>query len=463
MRLSERVEELKGRRAIVRLLRLPDRLRIEECYDRISNRPHETRSISKIDHDALLAKLRSVGTAREMMGLTVRDMRLAASCLFESEKPLADNLHFLDNYLDALRSIRSRGATKRLIHAYCIHFDPNREGIRRIASYLRHAISSLAGRWEWPELQRRFRIFDPTQAPRQLAALTLDSKTPRAELKQVGLSGQLLSGGLSAHIFLSALKNIEDRLAANGQLEEVDRAIAWVQGDDGGEYFTAYRGALVNALLLPWCEREPEQRVRERIQSYLLETFDDPRIDGGAWLGTDDAAREVMIRWLAQATLEQFLRVVDRVAPKHQWDYRRAFWGAYVEKKVVGNAWVAFGSSGAQVATKISNDTGDKLMRRFATLGGAGADQAVLLLSIGDLIVADWSHNGRLRIWRRGNSKTPQFNLNFYSGSELRSDSDFDAVHLPPDGWQARTEAYIRRHTGIRLTEGEYMPRRRPR
>jgi hypothetical protein len=151
------------------------------------------------------------------------------------------------------------------------------------------------------------------------------------------------------------------------------------------------------------------------------------------------------------------------VAARHQWDYRRAFWSAYIEKKVVSNAWVAFGTSGAQVATRISDDTGDKLMRRFATLGGAGADQAVLLLKIGDLVVADWSHNGRLRIWRRGGNKSPEFNLKSYLASELRSDSDFDTVHLPPDGWQARTEAYIRRHTGIPVTEVEYMPRRRPR
>jgi hypothetical protein len=169
-----------------------------------------------------------------------------------------------------------------------------------------------------------------------------------------------------------------------------------------------------------------------------------------------------MIRWLAHATLEQFLKVVDRVAAKHQWDYRRAFWGAYIEKKFVANAWVAFGSSGAHEATKISNQTGDQLMRRFATLGGAAADQAVLLLRIGDLTIADWSHNGKLRIWRRG-AGAPELNLKSYLAPDLRLDSDFELVHLPPDGWQQRTEAYIRRHTGIQISEREYMPRRRVR
>jgi hypothetical protein len=167
-----------------------------------------------------------------------------------------------------------------------------------------------------------------------------------------------------------------------------------------------------------------------------------------------------MIRWLAQATLEQFLKVVDRVAAKHQWDYRRAFWNAYIEKRVVANAWVAFGANGAQVARKIAETTADSLMRRFGMLGGAGADQAVLLLSIGDLIIADWSHNGRLRIWRRGNTSAPEFNLETYVASALRTDSEFDTVHLPPDGWQSKAEAYIRRHTGIKLLESEYLPRR---
>jgi EH_Signature domain len=101
-------------------------------------------------------------------------------------------------------------------------------------------------------------------------------------------------------------------------------------------------------------------------------------------------------------------------------------------------------------------------MRRFATLGGAAADQAVLLLRIGDLTIADWSHDGKLRIWRRGTA-APELNLKSYSAPDLRLDSDFELVHLPPDGWQQRTEAYIRRHTGIEISETEYMPRRRVR
>src|SRR5260370_42506005 len=86
-----------------------------------------------------------------------------------------------------------------------------------------------------------------------------------------------------------------------------------------------------------------------------------------------------------QRTLEQFLKVVDRVAAANQWEYRRAFWNAYIEKGWVSNAWVAFASNGAAVARQIAAESGDNLMRRFASLGGPSSDQAGLLLQIGAL------------------------------------------------------------------------------
>jgi hypothetical protein len=387
-------------------------------------------------------------------------MRLAASCLFDGEKPLSADEEFLDQYLESLRSIRSRMAIKRLVHTYCLHFDPNHHGIRRIGTFLQEAMSSVEGRWEWPERHKQYRLFDPAHGPRELAKLASNGSNPREELQKAGLTGQLWTSGLSVHVFLSALAAIRESLESNPRMEEVDRAIAWVASADGREHFLAYRNFLANALLLPFVDQELDLNIRKKIQGFLLDNLSDPRIDHGPWLRTDDAARGVMIRWLAQATLEQFLKVVDRVAPKHQWEYRRAFWGAYISRGVVSNAWVAFGTSGAHVARQLADKTSDTLMRRFASLGGAGAsaDHAVLLMSIGDLVIADWSHNGRLRIWRNGREAAPPLSMPSYLASDLRAGSDFHTVHLPPDGWQRRAEAYIRRHTGIALGEAEYMP-----
>jgi hypothetical protein len=462
MSLSERIGELKALRVIVRAPRLPERTKIERIYDELCIRYEEISRIDKVDYAALLGKLRSAARVRDLSSLSLRDMRLSASCLFEGETKLADDQRFLELYLGALRSIRSRLAIKRLIHAYCAHFDEKHSGIRQIGMFLREMITTIPtnGQWLWPERHQRYGLFNPMQVSARLCDAAMKTPNPREEIESAGLSGPLLSGGLSSAVFLNALVLTERRLRSDPTLEDVDRVIAWAKSDSGGLHYSAHRGAIANALLMPWASNDPDVAIKDVIQRFLIENLSDPRIDRGAWLATHQTARETIIRWLAQATLEQFLKVVDRVAERHQWDYRRAFWSAYIERGFVANAWVALGSSGAHVARKIAEATSDQLMNRFGTLGGAGPDQAVLLLSIGDLIVADWSHNGRLRIWRRGNAAAPNFNASTYVAVELRKDSDFDIVHNPPDGWQGKAEGYIRRYTGIRLTEHEYLPRR---
>ncbi|WP_334356952.1 MULTISPECIES: EH signature domain-containing protein [unclassified Bradyrhizobium] len=465
MSLSQRVEELKGNRTIVRAPRLPARARIEKIYEQLCDRYAQVSPLDGVDYVALIERLRLAAHANDLSSLSLRDMRLSGSCLFDGDPRLADNAKFLDLYLGALRSIKSRISIRRLINTYCVHFDERHPGIHQIGAFLREMIATIPASegWPWVERHRQYGLFSPLQASARLCEATMDSQDPRKELELAGLTGPLSSGGLASSAFLRALAITERRLASNPSLQEVARIIRWAKGDSSSLHYSAHRGAIANALLTPWEGGDPEPSIKEAIQSFLIEGLSDPRIDRGAWLGVNQAARDIIIRWLAQATLEQFLKVVDRVAERHQWDFRRSFWSAYIERGYVANAWVAFGSNGAHVARKISETTADPLMKRFATLAGAGPDQAVLLLSIGELIVADWSHNGRLRIWKRGNGAAPQFNAPSYIAVELRKDSDFDIVHNPPDGWQGKAEGYIRRHTGIRLAEHEYLPRRRTR
>jgi hypothetical protein len=322
-------------------------------------------------------------------------------------------------------------------------------------------VSSIGSRWEWPRRHREFKLFDPDQVTSHLFRLTKDSTGPREELARAGLVGTLSTGKLAGSVFLEALKSTRERLDANGSIEDVNKLTAWIRGEDGRLHFTEYRNVFANTLLLPWVATDPDRLLRDKIQDCLLELLGDPRINNPAWVRSDDAARAVITRWLAKATLEQFLKVVDRVAAKHQWDYRRAFWGAYIDRQYVSNSWVAFGAGGAAVARGLADDSGDKLMKQFASLGQSAADQAVLLLQVDNLIIADWSHNGKLRIWRRGNRRAPEFGAAGYTASQLRAEPEFETAHLPPNGWQAKAESYIRQHTGIKLHQADYMPRHR--
>lgn len=459
MRLQERLGQLRGARRILRLPRALTKLHIDGAYERAGEKYKESRTISEVDYDALIARLRSATLSRTVESLQPRDLRYAANCLFDPRYSMARDREFIEQYLGALRLLRSRMAIRRLIYNYCRYFDPGDSTIARVGEFLEEEVSKAETHRVWSERQRLVGLFCPHRAPREIAEHTFASLSPHEMLSQFGLTGPLAVEGLAAHVLLSALEAIQGRLSREPNLEDVDRAIAWGRSGGREASFFKYRGAVANALLLPFVDVEPHQQLRLKIQNFLLEDFGDPRIDRSSWVSTDETARAVLIRWLAQATLEQFLRVVDRVAPRHQWDDRRAFWGAYVEKQVVSNAWVAFGVDGARVAQQISESTSDTLMRRFASLREASPDHAVLLLSIGDLVVADWSHNGKLRVWRSGDRSAPQFGLPSYVANQLRVGPDFETPHLPPGGWQSRAEAYIRRHTGIRLSESEFLPR----
>src|SRR5665811_409959 len=105
----------------------------------------------------------------------------------------------------------------------------------------------------------------------------------------------------SVHTYLNALNIIQKRLRSNPNLQDVDRAITWAQADDGTLLFSAQRGDLANALLLPFSLQDPNHEIHQRIQNYFLESLSDPRIDKAAWIGAAEPAIDVMIRWLAQA------------------------------------------------------------------------------------------------------------------------------------------------------------------
>jgi hypothetical protein len=187
--------------------------------------------------------------------------------------------------------------------------------------------------------------------------------------------------------------------------------------------------------------------------------LNDPRIAHAEWAGVSDEAKRVMFRWLARASLEQFLAVVDHTAIGHQWEFRRAFWGAYIDRNHVHDVWVAFGSTGKARAKQLAQEMEDPGMLSFSSLKGGSPDQAVLLLQIGELIVADWSHNGTLRIWREQHQRAPKLYNGEYQAVALRQVADFDQRHT--GDWQRYARDFIAEHTGIRIAVHEYMPRGR--
>jgi hypothetical protein len=460
MGLKDALDEIGAGQAI-RAKILPRTPKIAKVAAILEERMSRLAEPLPFDLDALQAKLLRVADTGDWAPISERDLRNTCFCLWRTTPPLAGDLRFLERYFGALRSAASRIATKFLIRTYFMHFDPSAPGLREVAQYLGETVAAWP--WDWAAHHRNYRLFDPLEAPRRIADAALAHGRPRKFLETLGLKGQLGSSPFSAACFRAATVMVGRRLEDGPEVAVASILTEWATLEDRRLAFYGERNELAKALLLPWERADPPDDLRAHLTQFFVETYKDPRLSPLAWEEVNVIAKNVMLRWLAKGSLEQFLQVVDKTAPGHQWDYRRAFWAAYIDGQFVRDAWVAFGAMGQAYATRLAQDTSDRNMSRFGRLNRSHeGTQAVLLLRIGDLVIGDWSHNGALRIWRSDNPAAPSFYRRDYEAAELRRNSDFSRVHsYPPGAWQADTAQFIRRHTRIRIEPRDYMPKRR--
>jgi hypothetical protein len=459
MTLKRFVEEVLDPR-IFRPRPLPKKSRMAEIAEKIATqREAAASSFSPFDVGVLLNKLRAIAKNAAWAELSDREFRHVPNCLWLGEPRLSTNAAFLNSYFRALRGRRSRLATKGLVWVYLMHFDAEAPEIVGIGRHLAGEVGYW--KWEWAERHRRFAMFDAGRGASDVARAALEEESPRRVLETAGLLSSLASSRFALACFHEAAKETQRRLGQNASHDHVQRLSDWVLGADGRFAIKSARTHFAEALLTPWSNGDPPEELKDKIRGILLNAFGDPRIEHGAWTGVSDSAKNVMFRWLARASLEQFLAVVDRTALEHQWEFRRAFWRAYIDRDHVKDAWVVFGPAGRARAKELARETKDPGMLSFGSLRGGSSDHAVLLLRIGDLVVADWSHNGTLRIWSERNGSAPKLYASEYYATHLRQNSDFDQRHL--GDWQRPARDFIQRRTGIRIAEHEYMPRGRRR
>jgi hypothetical protein len=396
--------------------------------------------------------------AGQWQDVTKREWRQAAWCLWLKEMSLAHDPKVLEAYLGWLRLEGRISNYKRLVSAYLKDFDRNDKSFIEIANVLAGVVAEFD--WPWREKHNQFHLFSMERGPQAVAAAVISSSIPIQEaLDEVGLIGDLAFQGFGVESFRIALELYKSE--PNARL--LDRILEWSCLDDAVQ-FGVIRDAIANSLLLPWVNggSELSQTMADTTRDFLLHHYKDPRLCSGLWNGVDEDARSVMLRWLAKASLEQFLQIVDDIASpelKTQWPYRRAFWEAYDRIGAIEEAWVAFADSGEQRARKMFHG---KL--NFGTLDSNGVqpNHAVLILKLSGLTIAEWSENGKCHVWLVGNEAAPKlYQSTQYTRSQLtRLSNNEGVIHSASDrgAWQRKVEKFIRDNTGIRLNQIDYMP-----
>jgi hypothetical protein len=313
----------------------------------------------------------------------------------------------------------------------------------------------------WRERAARFGLLD-REAPALLTKHWWDTGVSfEAYGTETGLLPGLEASGLAHRATEQLLASIERTLRlAKPPHDRITRSLEWLECDQKLR-LPELRMEVATALLSPFRERNPEPRVQELLQSFLLRTIGDPRPQRQKWQGVPDEIRNILLRWLVAGSLEDFFRVLDETAQDSHWKYRKAFWSAYLRREVIADAWVVLGPAAATIVRKEFESPAGAAKLRMGD--GTQSSHSVLLMRIGNLTIAEWSHNGKCRIWKEGNRKAPKLYETEYHRRHLIDGCNWEKSHMgSEDGrWQGDVARRIEDETGIRIPRAEYMPERK--
>ncbi len=420
-----------------------------------SDRPE--RKLPTFQLDELVVGVESLWrTQRNLDSLSGRESRLLPHVVFHPDANrdawLARDTKLMDA---ALARIKERPATLRALLRNVLRLWPSELAaapaiFRTLSSQLDIATSPRLR--EWYRRARDYRLLSKDGPERFARLLLSDGRTHAAILEDAGLVGELAQSGFLAAVdrMLVAGLNSELKSKAFNSLEPVLRLIA----PSGAMTFKAEAASVAEALLSPFVKQAPPAEVRNKIGGFLLKQLHDPRSTQTGWAGVTHASRGVMLKWLVEASLEQFFDLIGRWAHEEHWRYREAFWSAFHKKGHIDSAWVVLGVNAAAEAARRWREAPPAHGR----LVGGSADHCVLMLEIGELTIAEWSHNGACRVWRSNNKHRPELGQREYSQYRLQSNPD---VWRPHSGntnyvWQQKLADTIREQSGRVVSQNDY-------
>jgi hypothetical protein len=326
----------------------------------------------------------------------------------------------------------------------------------------------------WRKAHSRFQLFDAESGPMELARVLLTGSQPVATiLEEAGFNDPLraVSSYLKA-VQQQLLARMAETLRGSKASERTVRAFQFIS--NGIQLrFDDQRVAVTRGLMAAWDDGKnaPPMELQEQVKNFLVERIGNPQIRSSRWVGAEKEAALVR-RWLARASLRVFFGLIADHALDTQWRYREAFWLACLDKGAIDDAWLVLGEV-VHASARARQSLGSAFGR--LTGGRVSSDQSVLLLRIGSLVVAEWSHNGKMRAWKAPGG--PKLWQGHYTRDDLTSQGlQFPADPrrpgtAPSDGsglvhagaasgtWQRRAARLLAQHSSIVLTEPDWRLR----
>lgn len=405
-------------------------------------------------------RIKNAAEIGELNNLSRQDIKKGAYALWDESFELWRNSNIFAFYALKMHESKSKILVSALARSSLRHWKPDDKKFPIFLEALK--MVSEKYRNNWFNLAYEAGIFDGRSGVSDIAKKTLSvGDDAVTSLNGCGLTPILLNSKYAQTVFVEMcqLQNaMPDRKGYDALFKIFNEGDQW--------RFPGATQNLISACLRPWTNKEPNADLKSYLMDELKARLGDPRIETTKWFGAEDSDVKILVRWLANESLQLFLDIVDKTAVDSMWSYRRAFWNAYFDADVITEAWVAFGPDALYELGLCYPDRKQKGSREFATLSGAGSDQSVLLMRMGDHTIAEWSHNGRVWIWEEGQNdkKPPNLYRSTYYKEECRGyeNLQFWGNHTgaPNYHWQTRVASQIHKLTGVRVAQRRWVPKR---
>lgn len=399
--------------------------------------------------------------------LSTKEFRDAIWCLWEAKTPLADHPAVLKRVVEEVDQSDKRKLFRTLATVYLIQFRSDRPGLEVVSSILQHG--SL--RWGEPfaSYQNDYALYDPVLGPKNIAALALrQAMSPSEAMRSLGFGALDAQSGFTEAITRYLLVQLGDG-AEPDHMRRLEMVKSYALDSRNEFVFKGLDLEIAEALIKPFLGKSPERTIKDIFLNFIVSIFKDPRTYPSRWERFPQI-KALIVSWLTEQSLRQFLDIVGLTVKDpndaQMWRYRRAFWEAAHRKGIIRGAWVVFAEDGARLARSRFGMSVD-----FATFINAGSKQiqrthAVLLLEVGQGIVADWSHNGKVNIWSDASEQSaPKLYQRSYSSDDVTISKDdtetsryLVKTHSSPKtySWQRVVAERIYRMTNTRLQPSDY-------
>jgi hypothetical protein len=410
--------------------------------------------------DAIVHSVRDAWhSQKSLAALSNRELRWLPHIIFHPEAKrdawLANDAEFM---VAALVRMRERARAVRGLLRNLIRLWPKElAAAAQIQSVLNAELraATTPRLQEWRRRVEKYGLLS-LDGPRKFADLLRAEPGQRTQLiEDAGLVGDLAHSAFLVEVIRHLANRLGEHLRG-GRYQVLDSYLDLL-APDGQLTFKADAPYVAEALLEPFVTVTPPASTQDRIRAFLLTHIQDPRLTQSGWTRVKPTARDVMLRWMVSASLEDFFALIARRAQEEQWRYRQAFWSAYLKRESITRAWVVLGENAEREALRRWRDA----VPAHGQLSGGDPDHCVLMLQIGSLTIVEWSHNGACRVWLQDNKHNPPFYELQYSRDRLllnpaRLQKHHGNVHYT---WQQQLAEFIRDETGISCSQVEYRVR----